>query len=163
VGLCATREQAAQEHVNAVTAQTRKVREYTALRWSLGETLQELGDLGKALANAHELIGAAVKMVSGDRAKLGAINSREASASDLVHASEDSAAMSAHMRAWTRVNSSRDPAGASLHDGSWEAQYSAERGEWPPLASPGPKREPDISPVIGELFRIVEIIRDYHP
>ena len=69
----AAREQATQEHVTAATRQTRKDREYTALRWSLGETLEKLNVLGNALADADELTGAAVKMVAGTREELGAI------------------------------------------------------------------------------------------
>ena len=69
----AAREQATQGHVNAAAEQIRRDREYAALRWSLGEALEKLDVLGRALAEAHELAGAAAKMAAGSREELGAV------------------------------------------------------------------------------------------
>jgi hypothetical protein len=59
--------------VSETASETRKKREYTALRWSLGQTLADLNVLGEALANAHKLLGTASEMVSQDRKQLKAI------------------------------------------------------------------------------------------
>ena len=87
--------------MSETASETRKKREYTALRWSLGQTLADLNVLSEALANAHKLIGTASEMVSQDREQLKAIKAYLDEGSSFDYAASP----------WDSDGDSRDEAG----------------------------------------------------